>query len=307
MVDRSAPRLSGVLTLLGSALSAQLGAATGSLAFPLIGPVGVVVVRQLVAAVVLLAVVRPKLWRFSWRQWWPVLLLALVFATMNLSLYYAIDRIGLGLAVTLEFLGPLAIALLGLRSRANIVCALAATGGVVAITHPDATTDLLGVGLALLAAACWAFYILLNRSIGERLSGAQGPAAATAVSATLYLPIGIVLFVSEPPSLFAILCAVGAGVLASAIPHVLDLIALRRVPAGLFGILMSVQPIFAALVGVLLLAEKLEPVEVAGIVLIVGANATALLLARPTGNARRQERKSESESVAQMSQLNAAL
>lgn len=99
-------RLAGVVSMVGSGVSNQTGAAIGSLAFPVLGPAGVVAVRQYVAALVLLAVGRPRLRSFTRREWTPVLLLALVFGTMNLSLYTAIDRIGLGLAVTLEFLGP---------------------------------------------------------------------------------------------------------------------------------------------------------------------------------------------------------
>ena len=116
-------RATGIVMMLGSALSNQLGAATGALAFPAIGPAGVVAVRQWVAAVVLLAAGRPRIRRFGWSQWWPVLLLALVFATMNLSLYTAVSRVGLGLAVTLEFLGPLTVALAASRRRTDLACA----------------------------------------------------------------------------------------------------------------------------------------------------------------------------------------
>src|SRR5689334_25118494 len=104
-------RLGGVGTMLGSGTSSQVGAAIGAHAFPLIGPAGVVVVRQFVALAVLLPVVRPNFRRFTWAQWWPTILLGMVFGTMNLSLYTAVDHVGLGLAVTLEFLGPLAVAL----------------------------------------------------------------------------------------------------------------------------------------------------------------------------------------------------
>ena len=165
-------RLAGVAMMLGSGLSNQVGAATGALAFPVIGPAGVVAVRQWVAGVVLLAVGRPRVWRFTWRQWWPVLSLALVFATMNLSLYTAIGRIGLGLAVTLEFLGPLGVALAASRRRVDLGCALAAGAAVVVLARPQPTTDYLGIALALVAAVCWASYILLNRVIGRRLPGA---------------------------------------------------------------------------------------------------------------------------------------
>ncbi|MFJ4210052.1 EamA family transporter [Paenarthrobacter sp. NPDC089675] len=270
----------GTATLVASALSNQLGAATGSLAFPVMGPVGVVAVRQLVAAAVLLPAVRPKLRELNWQQWWPVLLLALSFGTMNLGLYASIQRIGLGLAVTLEFLGPLAVALVSSRQKAGAVCAIAAAAGVVLIARPEASTDLVGIGFGLMAACSWAAYILLNRVVGRRIQGIQGTAAASGVSATLFLPVAVVVFLSRPVDGWAVLCAVGAGVLASVLPYVADLIALRRVPAGLFGILMSINPVFAAVIGALLLGQELELVQWAGIGLIVAANAGVLLLGR---------------------------
>jgi len=285
-----ARRRLGVLTLLGSALSNQLGAAVGSFAFPLIGPIGVVAARQFVAAAVLIPLARPWLGRFTWHQWWPVLLLAVVFGTMNVGLYSSIERIGLGLAVTLEFLGPLCVALISSRSKGGIVSALAAGVGVVAITHPQPSTDYLGVGLGLVAACSWAAYILLNRTVGRRIPGVEGTAASAGVSATLFLPVGIFSFVHNPPSGFAIVCAVGSGVLASAVPYVADLVALRRVPANLFGLLMSVNPIFAAIVGAVVLGQALEALEWAGIALIVCANALALALHRPRTSQPRDPR-----------------
>src|SRR4029450_10359534 len=116
---------------------------------------------------------RTRLHRFTWSEWWPTLLLGLVFATMNLSLYTAIDRIGLGLAVTLEFLGPLAVALGASRSRLDLLCAVGAGAGVVVLVAPGPSSDYLGVGLALLAAVCWASYIRVNRLVGPRLTGRQ--------------------------------------------------------------------------------------------------------------------------------------
>src|SRR5688500_17819114 len=207
----SSARRKGTATVIASALSTQLGAATGSLAFPAMGPVGVVAVRQVIAAAVLLPLVRPRLHTLTWAQWWPVLLLAVVFGTMNLGLYAAIQRVGLGLGVTLEFLGPLAVALCGSRSKGTAACAIAAGAGVVAVTQPSASTDYLGVGLGLLAAGSWAAYIILNRTIGERIPGVQGAAAATGISALLFLPVGLAIFLSSPPGTFAVVCAVGAG------------------------------------------------------------------------------------------------
>ncbi|WSX08509.1 EamA family transporter [Streptomyces sp. NBC_00988] len=272
--------LLGVATMAGSGLSNQLGAAIGSLAFPVIGPVGVVAVRQYVAAVVLFAVGRPRLREFTWRQWWPVLLLAVVFGTMNLSLYTAIDRVGLGLAVTLEFLGPLSIALAATRRRTDACCALIAVAGVVTLMRPRPSADYLGMGLGLLAAGCWASYILLNRTVGRRIPGAQGSATAAGVSALMFLPVGIVVAVRHPPTLTAAACAVAAGVLSSAVPYLADLFTLRRVPAPAFGLFMSVNPVLAAVVGWIGLGQRLGWAEWAGIGAVVTANALSILTAR---------------------------
>lgn len=207
--------------MFGSGLSNQTGAAIGSLAFPVLGPVGVVAARQYVAAIVLLAVGLLCLRTFTWRQWWPVLLLALVFGTMNLSLYSAIDRIGLGLAVTLEFLGPLSIALAASRRRVDACCAVIATAGVVTLMRPQPSTDYVGMGLGLLAAVCWASYILLNRTVGRRIAGAEGSAAAACLSALAFLPVGLVVVVQHPPTAGAAACAVAMrhSVLGRAVPR----------------------------------------------------------------------------------------
>jgi len=274
-------RAAGVLSALGAAASNQIGAAVGSLAFPVLGPVGVVAVRQVVAAVVLLLLARPRLGAFTRAQWVPVLSLAVALAVMNVSLYFAIQRIGLGLAVALEFLGPLGVALFSSRSRAGILAGIIAGAGVLAITHPDGSSDFLGIGLALLAACCWASYIMLNRTIGHRLPGLEGTAAATGISATLFLPIGIFIFIQTQPDLRTILYAIGAGVFASAIPFTLDLFALRRLPPSLFGVLSSIQPVFAALFGALILRQALIPVEWLGILLIAAANVFVLTVRKP--------------------------
>jgi inner membrane transporter RhtA len=262
--------------MVASALSNQVGAAVGAQAFGAIGPVGVVAVRQWVAAAVLLPVARPPLRRLTWAQWWPVLLLAGVFGLMNLSLYTAIDRIGLGLAVTLEFLGPLGVALAGSRSLRDLLIAVAAAAGVYVLVLPGPSSDYVGVGAGLVAAACWAAYIGLNRVAGERLTGLQAPAVASALCALAYLPVLLLLVAQDriPPA--PLLYAVAAGVLASVVPYAADLIALRVVPARLFGMFMSVHPVLAALVGLVLLGQHLAPHEWTGIAVVVVANAVAV-------------------------------
>jgi inner membrane transporter RhtA len=206
-----------------------------------------------------------------------VLALALVFATMNLSLYTSIDRIGLGLAVTLEFLGPLAVALAASRRALDLACATFAGAAVVVLARPQPTTDYLGIALALLAAVCWASYILLNRVIGRRLPGAEGSAAAAGVSALAYVPIGIATFAHHPPTATALREAAAAGILSSAVPFLADMLALRRVPARLFGVFMSVNPVLAALVGLVVLDQSLGWPEWLAIAAIVTANTVSVL------------------------------
>jgi inner membrane transporter RhtA len=240
----------------------------------------VVTVRQYVAALVLVALRRPRLRSFGWPQWGPVLTLAAVFATMNLSLYTAIDRIGLGLAVTLEFLGPLGVALAGARRRLDLCCALIAAAGAVTLMRPQPSADYAGMALALLAAACWAGYILLNRTVGRRLPGVEGSAAAAALSGLMFLPVGVILALRQPPSMQAVGYAMVAGLLSSALPYLADLYSLRRVPARAFGLFMSVNPVFAALVGWIGLHQRLSWTEWSSIAAIVAANALSMSTTR---------------------------
>ena len=276
--------LGGFATMTASAASNQIGAAVGAHAFATIGPAGVVAVRQFVAAAVLLPMARPNLRRFTWAQWWPTIALGLVFATMNLSLYMAIDRIGLGLAVTLEVLGPIGVALAGSRTRQDFLFVLIAAVGVYVLVLPGPSSDYLGVGLGLLAAGCWAAYILLNRLVGARLPGLQAPAVATAMSATLYVPVAVLLVVHGKLTGMSILYAVGAGVFCSVVPYAVDVIALRKVPARLFGLAMSVHPVLAALAGLVVLGETLELHHWAGISLVVTANALAVTCSKWSGS-----------------------
>jgi inner membrane transporter RhtA len=284
-VDRPA-LLPGVATMLASGVSNQAGAAVGAHAFPAIGPAGVTAVRQFVAAAVLLPVARPNFRRFTRAQWWPAIALGLVFATMNLSLYTAVDRIGLGLAVTLEFLGPLGVAIGQSRTRRDLLFAATACVGVWVLVLPGPSSDYLGLALALLAAGCWASYILLNRLLGRRLPGLSGPATATSVSALLYVPVAVILAAQGRFGGAALIYAIGAGVFSSAVPYAADLVVLRRVPAQFFGVFMSVNPVLAALAGMVILAERPALHEWAGILIVVVTNALML-----SGGARSGRRR----------------
>jgi inner membrane transporter RhtA len=272
---------SRIAAMLASAASNQIGAAAGAHAFGAVGVPGVVAIRQLVTAVVLLPVARPDPRRMTWSQWWPALLLALVFAVMNLSLYEAVSRIGLGLAVTLEVLGPLAVGLAASRSRADLLCAIAAGAGVYVLVRPGPSSDLIGTGAALLAAGCWAAYILVNRTAGKRLPGLQPVAVASSLSALLYLPVLAVLLAHGRLGGAALGYAVTAGVLSSAIPYAIDLVALRHVPARFFGLFMSVHPVLATVAGAVLLGQHPVAHEWAGMALVIAANAAGARNGRP--------------------------
>jgi inner membrane transporter RhtA len=214
---------------------------------------------------------------------------AAVFGCMNLSLYTSIDRIGLGLAVTLEFLGPLAVALAASRSGRDLLIAVAAAAGVYVLVLPGPSSDYVGIGLGLVAAACWASYIVLNRVAGARLPGIQAPAVATALCAVAYLPVLVVLAAQGRLGLTPLLYAGAAGVMATASPYAADLVALRDVPPRFFGVFMSVHPVMAALAGTVILGQLLALHQWVGITVVVLANAGAVALGgRRRAASRRQ-------------------
>jgi len=271
--------------MLGAALSSQTGAAVGALAFPVIGPVGVVAIRQWVAGSLLLMPGRPRLRTFTRSQWVPVVALAAVFAVMNLAVYVSIERIGLGLAITLEFLGPLTVALAGAlmatprgaRRRVTVACMVLAAAGVLILTRPQPSADYLGIAIGLFAAACWGSYILLNRTVGQRFTGVEGAAAAGVLSALAYIPVGIAALIIHPPTPTALALGGVAGALSSVVPYIADVLALRRVPTHFFGIFMSVNPVFAAAIGAVVLRETLGLLDWVAIGVIVVANVGAVL------------------------------
>lgn len=262
----------GILLALTASLSNQVGAATGALAFPSIGPVGVVSIRQLITAAVLVPLGRPQFRSMTWGQWWPVICLGIVFGVMNTSVYITIDRLGLGLAITLEFLGPLAIAILASRRLIDLLCGVLAAVGVIVLVNPGPSTDVLGVAIGVLSGIAWGCYVLLNRKIGQRMPGLQGAGAASLISGVMWVPIAIFWFSAHPPALWAVGFAVICALLSSVVPFSIDLIALRSVPAGIFSTLQSMHPVWAAIVGLVMLHQVLSLQEWLGIGLVVLSN-----------------------------------
>lgn len=261
-----------------SSVSVQLGAALGKQLFPAIGAAGAVLLRVVVAAIVLGLLWRPRWRSFSRSELKLVVLYGLVQAGMNGTFYAALAHLPLGATVTLEFVGPLGVALAGSRKVADLLwVALAGTGVVLLAPMTGAALDPLGVALALIAGGFWAAYILVGSRVGRRISGGTGLAMAMAVAALLLLPIGVAgagARLLDPRSL---LLAAGVAILSSVIPYSLELEAMRRLPTRVFGILLSLDPAVAALVGLVVLHEALGPRELAAMALIIAASIGATL------------------------------
>ncbi len=263
------------LVLVGIA-SVQVGAALATKLFVHLGPAGTVLVRVLFAAVVLWAIWRPRPRAHSAGELRLAVLFGLSLALMNLSFYEALARIHLGVAVTLEFVGPLGIALAGSRSRLDVVWALLAGAGV-ALLGGFGGANATGVLLALTAGGCWAAYILLNARVGRAFSGGDGLAIAMAIATLPLLPIGLVDAGGRLLSASLLAAGLGVALLSSVIPYSLELEALRRIRPQSFGVLMSLEPAMAALAGLVVIGQSLSALDLAGIALVVTASAGATL------------------------------
>ena len=267
------------LVLVGIA-SVQVGAALATKLFVHLGPAGTVLVRVLFAALVLWAIWRPRPRAHSAAQLRLAALFGLALAFMNLSFYEALDRIPLGVAVTLEFLGPLGVALAGSRSRLDVLWALLAAAGVALLGGGGGAANATGVLLALAAGGFWAAYILLNARVGRVFAGGDGLAIAMAIGTLPLIPFGVAAAGAQllHPSLLA--AGFGVALLSSVIPYSLELEALRRMRPQPFGVLMSIEPAMAALAGFVVIGQGLSALDVAGIALVVAASAGATLGSR---------------------------
>jgi inner membrane transporter RhtA len=263
--------------VLGGVVSVQCGAAFATTLFDDVGPGGAVALRIGFAALLLLAIWRPSLRLRDEAARRDVVLLGLVLAAMNLSFYLSLDRIPLGIAVTLEFVGPLGVAIAGSRRRLDLLwIALAAAGLLLLSPVPGSDLDAFGVFLALLAGLFWASYIVLTARVGRAIPGGSGLALAMGVAALAALPVGVIDGAGAllDPELLAVGAAV--AVLSSALPYSLELEALRRLPQGTFGVLMSLEPAVAATVGFVALEQDLAAREVVAIGFVLVASAGAL-------------------------------
>ncbi|MFD2647648.1 EamA family transporter [Devosia albogilva] len=268
-----------LLVVLGM-IATQTGASFAKMLFPLVGAQGATALRLTLAALVLVLVFRPWRHRLDGRQWRAVLLYGGAMGAMNLLFYAALTSIPLGVAVALEFTGPLAVALAGSRRPLDFFWVLMTVGGLVLLLplgHFSGDIAIGGVLLALGAGVCWAGYIVFGQRAGTG-GGPHTAALGVATAAVIALPFGIAGAGTALIDASILPLALAVALLSSAIPYALDMVALPHIPARLFGILMSAQPAFAALSGLIILQERLELPQLAGIAAIVvaslGATAT---------------------------------
>lgn len=262
--------------VLGSILSVQVGAAIAKGLFDQVSPTGMVWLRLMTSTVIFLAVARPRLRGRTPRDWAGVAGYGLSLGLMNWAIYQSFARIPLGVAVTIEFLGPLTVAVFGSRRLRDLMWALLAGLGVALLGFGPTELDPVGIAYALLAAVGWAGYILTGRLIGRQWEGVSG----LAVGSTLAMLALTAPALLEPgaaalwqPRVLAIGAAV--GLLSSVIPYSLELTALRRMPARVFGILMSLEPAAAALAALILLGEVLSARELVAMACVVIASIGA--------------------------------
>lgn len=273
-------RAIGAGTQVATEISINFGSSIAGLLIPAVGSIVVVAARQLVTALAVLPFYRPRRHELTWRRLWPALALGVVLAAMNLSFYEAVGRLGLGIAATIEFLGPFALALLGSRRVLDGVCALAAAAGVFLLTATEGTLDPVGVVLALTAAASWAGYILLTRRVATRLPGLEGLSVASVVATVLTVPIAVAVVDLSRLDWDVVGLLLALGVLSSALPYSLDTFILRRISPRLYAIITSFGPVVATVFGVLVMRESFTLVQLAGIVVVCVAAGAAIATQR---------------------------
>jgi inner membrane transporter RhtA len=275
-----------IALLLLAMASVQAGASIAKTMFPVIGPIGMVALRIALGTVILCLVLRPWRARIKPGTWRPLAVYGVSLGVMNVFYYLSLSRVPLGIAVALEFTGPLAVAILASRRLLDFCWILLATSGLILllpIAHIADGVDPVGALYALAAGACWALYIIFGKQAGAD-HGAQTAALGSVISAILVVPVG---FIDKGSALFSqsiLLPALAVGILSTALPYTLEMIALTRLPARTFGVLMSIEPAFGAVIGYFYLSERLTTVQWIAIALIIAASigTTATVEAKVT-------------------------
>lgn len=261
------------LVLLGI-VTVQLGSALAKHLFAAVGSFGTVALRLFFAASVLMLWWRPSL-RMDRRAWAVVFAYGVILGSMNLCFYLALARIPLGITVTIEFLGPLAVALSASRRWLDAFWAMLAAAGVALLMEGRGDLNLSGFLFALAAGTCWGLYILLAAALGRHTAAGDGLALGMAVAAWVAVPFGVAQGGGALLQPWVLAAGFGVALLSSVVPYSLELEALRKMPPRVFGILMSLEPAMAALVGLVVLGEALNGLQWAAVLCVVAASVGA--------------------------------
>ena len=266
------------LLVLAAVFSVQLGATLAAMLIPRIGAGGSVLLRLGLSAALMLVVARPALRGHTRAAWRTVLAFGFTLGLMNFLFYSSLRYLPLGVAVTIEFIGPLTLAAILSRRLRDALAVAAAGGGVVLVSRafevPLAELSWIGLGLGLATGACWATYIVLSRRTGQEFRSVHGLTLALCIATVVIAPVGAP---SVPSWTGAdLLTGLGVAILSSVLPYSLELIALRRLTAHVFGILLSLEPAVGALAGRVVLGQRLSTQQIVGIALVVVASVLVL-------------------------------
>ena len=272
--------LSAVALIIGGLVAQEVGASIAVLVFPQVGPAGMVTLRLVFSAAILMAIARPRLRGIPRRSWLVVTLFGVALGGMNLLFYEALARLDLGPTVTIEVLGPLVLSVILARRAIAWLWAGLAFAGVVLLSQGGlAHLDALGVLFALGAALGWAGYILSSRATGKSFEGLGGLAIAMVIGAVITLPFGISQAGATLLEPHILLLGLAVAILSSAIPYALELIALRRVKAETFSVVIASSPAIATLAGLVILGQAIGWLQAVGIALVIAASIGAVRLA----------------------------
>ncbi|WP_112247024.1 EamA family transporter [Kribbella monticola] len=259
--------------VLGGVVSVQFGGALAAQLIQRLGAVGTVSLRLALAVPILLVIARPRLRQRTKRDVAAVVAFGIVLGLMNLSFYLSLERLPLGVAVTIEFIGPLGLAAAMSRKRRDLIAVAGAALGVVLVNgHELSAVNWLGVGFAGLAGALWACYILLSAETGRRFAQLDGLALAIVVSALVTAPLGIATAGGELLHWHSLVTGLAIALLSSVLPYSLETLALRKMKPAVFGILMSLEPAVGATAGFLILSQRLAAIQLAGMACVVAAS-----------------------------------
>lgn len=280
-------KFTSIFILLLAMCSIQYGASVAKKLFPLAGPASATSLRLMFASLILVLIFRPWKVKFEKEVWRKLAIYGVSLGLMNLSFYFALERIPLGIAVALEFTGPLAVAIFASRRKIDFVWAMMAALGLYMLLplNTESHLDSLGVFFALLAGFFWALYIIFGKKAGNSLSGVMASSIGMSFAALITLPAGIVL---GPPTAFtgdALVLGLIIGIFGSAIPYSLEMISLKNLSTKTFGILMSLEPVVASVIGLFFLGETLSLAQWVAILSIMISSLGSALTSENTSKA----------------------